>query len=144
MTLASYFVYGHLTKRWTSQLVCTAACTRNPNGQKIRIRYTTVAVVQVFIMAMHVGGVIGAEGGGNGARHVSHSFSHCPPSASSKWSAMLVLVAVHSPLSDVAVESRGVANSLLTESESISGIAKRLKILLGILIQGRNHNTELV
>ena len=72
---------------------------------------------------------------------MSHSFSHCPPSASSKWSAMLVLVAVHSPLSDVAVESRGVANSLLTESESISGIAKRLKISLGILIQGRNLNT---
>ena len=33
----------------------------------------TVVVVQVFIMAMQVGG---AEWGG----HVSHSFSHCPPS----------------------------------------------------------------
>ena len=54
---------------------------------------------------------------------------------------MLVLVAVHSPLSDVAVESRGVAIPLLTKSESRSGIAKRLKISLGILIQGRNHNT---
>ena len=74
------------------------------------MRYSThTVVVQVFIMAMHVGGVIGAEGGGNGARHVSHSFSHCPPSVSSALSngaPSLLLLPESVPLTDDGSEFR--------------------------------------